>query len=118
MTAVGVLDGIKYGFVLLGYFVAVFVVGAVLIGIGGAVGAGGTGGNDVVFARSSAGCWRSSAVWWSSPDRSACCTRSSPTARGAELRARTRPFPIRALTTLPVPTGSSDESRSLYHSGE
>ena len=50
MTAVGVLDGIKYGFVLLGYFVAVFVVGAVLIGIGGAVGAGGTGGNDVVFA--------------------------------------------------------------------
>ena len=50
MTAVGVLDGIKYGFVMLGYFVAVFVVGAVLIGIGGAVGAGGTGGNDVVFA--------------------------------------------------------------------
>ena len=49
MTAVNVVDGVKYGFVLLGYFIAVFIAGGVLFGIGLAVSAGGTEGNSVGF---------------------------------------------------------------------
>ncbi|PSP73311.1 hypothetical protein BRC86_09585 [Halobacteriales archaeon QS_3_64_16] len=49
MAAVNVVDGVKYGFVLLGYFIAVFVVGGVLFGIGLAVSAGGTEGNSIGF---------------------------------------------------------------------
>ena len=44
-----VVDGVKYGFVLLGYFIAVFVLGGAILGIGLAVSAGGTEGNSVGF---------------------------------------------------------------------
>ena len=44
-----VVDGVKYGFVLLGYFIAVFVLGGAIFGIGLAVSAGGTEGNSVGF---------------------------------------------------------------------
>jgi hypothetical protein len=49
MAAVSVIDGVKYGFVLLGYFIAVFLTGGVILGIGAAVSAGGTNGNDAAF---------------------------------------------------------------------
>jgi hypothetical protein len=49
MTAVGVLSGIKYGFVLLGYFIAVFLVGGVILGIGVAIASGGTTGGDTAL---------------------------------------------------------------------
>ncbi len=49
MTAVSVLDGIRYGFVLLVYFVAVFLVGGIVLGIGVAIGAGGANGDNGAF---------------------------------------------------------------------
>jgi hypothetical protein len=49
MAAVNIVDGIKYGFVLLGYFITVFLVGAVVFGIGVAVSAGGTDGSNAAF---------------------------------------------------------------------
>jgi hypothetical protein len=49
MTAVNVVDGVKYGFVLLGYFIPVFVLGGVIFGIGLAISADGTEGNSVGF---------------------------------------------------------------------
>jgi len=40
MTAVGIRAGIKYGFLLLGYFVGVFIVGGIVLGIGVAIASG------------------------------------------------------------------------------
>jgi hypothetical protein len=45
MTAVRITDAIKFGFVITGYLIAIFVVGAIILAIGFAVAVAGAGGS-------------------------------------------------------------------------